>query len=167
MLTIDDVQSVPLFSSLAKADRTARAYIRGPASRSGRIRRSEGGERALYAVISGKIEVVKSIDGVERRLGWRVPGAIFGEVPIGYAVSRRLSRVGAITRHAGGAPAVLRDRGGIAGDFDEDRRVGARACKASPPNRRSRASQWWGPAGTSYAAGCAASFRAIRSALIG
>ncbi len=42
----------------------------------------EGGERALYAVISGKIEVVKSIDGVERRLGWRVPGAIFGEVPI-------------------------------------------------------------------------------------
>jgi thioredoxin reductase (NADPH) len=26
--------------------------------------------------------VVKTIDGVERRLGWRIPGTIFGEVPI-------------------------------------------------------------------------------------
>ena len=32
--------------------------------------------------LSGKIEVVKTIDGVERRLGWRMPGTIFGEVPI-------------------------------------------------------------------------------------
>ena len=41
----------------------------------------EGGDRALYAVLSGKIEVVKLFDGVERTLGWRVPGTIFGEVP--------------------------------------------------------------------------------------
>jgi len=31
---------------------------------------------------SGKIEVVKLIDGVERTLGWRIPGTIFGEVPL-------------------------------------------------------------------------------------
>src|SRR4029450_10602185 len=42
----------------------------------------EGGERALFAVIAGKIEVVKLVDGIERTLGWRVPGAIFGEVPL-------------------------------------------------------------------------------------
>jgi thioredoxin reductase (NADPH) len=42
----------------------------------------EGGECALFAVLSGKIEVVKLIDGIERTLGWRVPGTIFGEVPI-------------------------------------------------------------------------------------
>jgi thioredoxin reductase (NADPH) len=36
----------------------------------------------LFAVLSGKVEVVKTIDGVERTLGWRLPGAIFGEVPI-------------------------------------------------------------------------------------
>jgi thioredoxin reductase (NADPH) len=42
----------------------------------------EGGERALFAVLSGKIEVVKTIDGIERRLGFRLPGTIFGEVPI-------------------------------------------------------------------------------------
>jgi thioredoxin reductase (NADPH) len=33
-------------------------------------------------VLSGKIEVVKTIDGIERRLGFRLPGTIFGEVPI-------------------------------------------------------------------------------------
>jgi thioredoxin reductase (NADPH) len=42
----------------------------------------EGGERALYAVLAGKMEVVKLVDGIERTLGWRVPGNIFGEVPI-------------------------------------------------------------------------------------
>ena len=42
----------------------------------------EGGEPALFAVLSGKIEVIKTVDGIERTLGWRVPGAIFGEVPI-------------------------------------------------------------------------------------
>ena len=45
----------------------------------------EGGERALYAVLSGKIEVVKRFDGIERTLGWRVPGTIFGEVPLAFA----------------------------------------------------------------------------------
>jgi hypothetical protein len=35
---------------------------------------------ALFAVLAGKIEVYKTIDGVERRLGWRLPGSIFGEV---------------------------------------------------------------------------------------
>ena len=42
----------------------------------------EGGDRALYAVLAGKIEVVKLFDGIERTLGWRLPGTIFGEVPL-------------------------------------------------------------------------------------
>jgi thioredoxin reductase (NADPH) len=48
----------------------------------------EGGERALYAVLSGKIEVVKRFDGVERTLGWRLPGTIFGEVPLAFRHAR-------------------------------------------------------------------------------
>ena len=35
----------------------------------------------------GKIEVVKVIDGIERTLGWRVPGTIFGEVPIAFGTA--------------------------------------------------------------------------------
>lgn len=42
----------------------------------------EGDPRALFAVLSGKVEVRKTIDGLERTIGWRVPGQIFGEVPI-------------------------------------------------------------------------------------
>ena len=83
MLTADEVGAIPLFSTLplASLERLARtaADLRLGA---GEFAVYEGGEPALFAVISGKIEVVKRFDGVERRLGWRIPGAIFGEVPI-------------------------------------------------------------------------------------
>jgi thioredoxin reductase (NADPH) len=83
MLTIDDIAAVPLFSGLPASElerlaRTSADLHLGP----GEFAVPEGGERALFAVLSGKIEVVKTIDGIERRLGFRVPGTIFGEVPI-------------------------------------------------------------------------------------
>src|SRR5215471_396467 len=87
MLTVDDIRTVPLFSALTPADleRLARtsADIHLAA---GEFAVPEGGERALFAVLAGKIEVVKLVDGVERRLGWRVPGTIFGEVPITFGM---------------------------------------------------------------------------------
>jgi thioredoxin reductase (NADPH) len=83
MLTIDEVSAVPLFSTLptVNLERLARtsADIR---LNYGEFAVHEGGEPALFAVLSGKFEVIKTVDGVERTLGWRVPGAIFGEVPI-------------------------------------------------------------------------------------
>jgi thioredoxin reductase (NADPH) len=83
MLTIDDVRAIPLFSSLNEADLERLAQMSADISvEAGEFAVPEGGERALYAVISGKFEVVKTIDGVERRLGWRVPGTVFGEVPM-------------------------------------------------------------------------------------
>jgi thioredoxin reductase (NADPH) len=83
MLTVEDVAAVPLFATLPKQEleRLARASADLHLS-PGEFAVHEGGERALFAVLSGRIEVVKTIDGVERRLGWRVPGTIFGEVPI-------------------------------------------------------------------------------------
>src|SRR6516165_12726140 len=83
MLTVEDVAAVPLFSALPRAEleRLARTSADLHLS-SGEFAVPEGGERALFAVLSGKIEVIKTIDGIERRLGWRVPGTIFGEVPI-------------------------------------------------------------------------------------
>jgi len=83
MLTIDDVKAIPLFSHLATPDLERLAHTSADVHLDpGEFAVPEGGERALFAVISGKLEVVKSIDGVERRLGWRMPGTIFGEVPI-------------------------------------------------------------------------------------
>jgi thioredoxin reductase (NADPH) len=83
MLTIDEVAVLPLFSvlpavNLERLARTSADIHLNP----GEFAVHEGGEPALFAVLSGKIEVVKTVDGVERTLGWRIPGAIFGEVPI-------------------------------------------------------------------------------------
>jgi thioredoxin reductase (NADPH) len=83
MLTIEDVASVPLFAELPafEIERLARTSADLHLAK-GEFAVHEGGEGALFAVLGGKIEVIKTIDGVERTLGWRAPGAIFGEVPI-------------------------------------------------------------------------------------
>jgi thioredoxin reductase (NADPH) len=72
-----------LFSALPAVDleRLARTSADLHLS-SGEFAVHEGGEGALFVVLTGKIEVVKTFDGIERRLGWRVPGTIFGEVPL-------------------------------------------------------------------------------------
>src|SRR4029079_18679418 len=78
-----DVAAVPLFAELPSE--TLAHLARTSADLhlvTGEWAVPEGGERALFAVLSGRIEVVKTIDGIERRLGFRLPGTIFGEVPI-------------------------------------------------------------------------------------
>ena len=83
MVTSDEIAQVPLFASLTADDRErlsrASADIRLAA---GEYAVHEGEDRALFAVLEGRIEVVKLVDGIERVLGERVPGTIFGEVPI-------------------------------------------------------------------------------------
>lgn len=84
MLTIDDVRAVPLFSTLAVPELERLAQTSADLHlAAGEYAAYQGGEeRALFAVLAGKMEVVRSFDGVERTLGWRVPGTIFGELPI-------------------------------------------------------------------------------------
>jgi thioredoxin reductase (NADPH) len=48
----------------------------------GEFAANEGSERALFAVLEGRIEAVKLVDGIERVVGERLPGDLFGEVPI-------------------------------------------------------------------------------------
>jgi len=84
MLTIDEIRAVPLFSALAVDElelirKTAADIHLGP----GEFAVYEGDtDRVLFAVLSGKMEVIKSFEGVERTLGWRSEGQIFGEIPI-------------------------------------------------------------------------------------
>jgi thioredoxin reductase (NADPH) len=85
MLTVDEVRGVPLFAQLPAHDlerlvQSAADIHLAP----GDFAVHEGGERALFAVLTGKIEVVKVINGVEKTLGWRLPGTIFGEVPLAF-----------------------------------------------------------------------------------
>ena len=83
MFTAEEVQAVPILAAIPAADleRLAKAAADMRLS-PGEWAVHEGDERAFYAVISGKIEVLKLFDGVPRTLGWRLPGTIFGEVPL-------------------------------------------------------------------------------------
>lgn len=86
MLTIEEIRAVPLFSNLSDHDLERLAHNSADLHlNAGEFAVHEGGERALFAVLSGKIEVVKQFDGVQRTLGWRLPGTLFGEVPLAFA----------------------------------------------------------------------------------
>ena len=88
MLTIDDVRAIPLFSTLAATELQRVAQMSADLRLgTGEFAVPEGGDRALYAVLAGKMQVVKLVDGIERTLGWRVPGQIFGEVPIAFGTT--------------------------------------------------------------------------------
>jgi thioredoxin reductase (NADPH) len=83
MVTADEIQRVPLFAGLdgAGCERVAGAAA-DISLVPGEYAAPEGSERALFAVLEGRIEPVKLVDGVERVLGERHPGDIFGEVPM-------------------------------------------------------------------------------------
>jgi thioredoxin reductase (NADPH) len=83
VLTVDEVRAISLFAALAESELERLALTAADVHLgAGEYAVHEGGERALYGVLAGKIEVVKLIDGIERTLGWRIPGSIFGEVPL-------------------------------------------------------------------------------------
>ena len=145
MLTIDDVRTIPLFSSLSAAEVERLAQTSADIHlAAGEFAVPEGGERALYAVLAGKIEVVKTFDGIERRLGWRVAGTIFGEVPLalgspfpgGYRATEpsRVMRVEA--RHyyavAAASPEFMLKMGALA----RERLGGLQGITAEPPTVR-------------------------------
>lgn len=83
MLTIDEFRAIPSFATLSESDLERLARTSADLHLGfGKFAVPERGERALYAVPSGKMEVVKLFESVERTLGWRLPGTIFGEVPL-------------------------------------------------------------------------------------
>ena len=83
MVTADEIAGIPLFGDLGPADRERLARAAADITLlPGEYAAQEGDERALFALLEGKIEAVKTVDGVERVVGKRRPGDIFGEVPI-------------------------------------------------------------------------------------
>jgi thioredoxin reductase (NADPH) len=83
MVTPDEIGQIEIFATLSDATRermskTAADITLVP----GEWAAPEGGEQALFAVLEGHIEAVKLVDGIERIVGSRDPGEVFGEVPI-------------------------------------------------------------------------------------
>ncbi len=158
MLTADDVRSIPLFAALADAELARLADTSADLHlAAGEFAVPEGGDRALYAVLSGRIEVVKLIDGIERRLGWRLPGTIFGEVPIAFGTAfvggyraAEPSRVFRVDpKHYFAAAATCPEIAVKIGALARERIGGLQGIAAEPPRSRiTMVGHRWDPACT-------------------
>src|SRR5918911_1825306 len=148
MVTADEIQRVPLFAGLdgAGCERVAGAAA-DISLVPGEYAAPEGSERALFAVLEGRIEPVKLVDGVERVLGERHPGDIFGEVPmvlgtvfpVGFRAAElsRVMRLEASDYHA--IAALTPDLGKELGRLAAHRMSGAQGLQglaADPPPPR-------------------------------
>jgi thioredoxin reductase (NADPH) len=148
VVTTEEIGRVALFAALepARQERLCRmaADIRLAA---GEYAVHEGGERALFAVLEGRIEPVKLVDGIERVVGERGPGDIFGEVPIAlgtvFPVSFRAAEASRVMRvepqdyHglAAVAPEIAREVGRLAAHRMTGSR-GLQGLAAEPPPPR-------------------------------
>jgi thioredoxin reductase (NADPH) len=83
VVTPDEIAGVALFAALDAAQREQLSRVAADVSlAAGEYAAHEGAERALFAVLEGRIEPTRLVDGIERVLGERHPGDVFGEVPI-------------------------------------------------------------------------------------
>ena len=148
MVTADEIGEITVFAALDPRDRERLARVAADISLApGEYAVHEGGERALFAVLEGRIEPIKLVDGIERVVGERHPGDIFGEVPItlgtvfpvGFRAAEK-SRVMRVEPHdyhavAAVAPDVAKEVGRLAGHRIGGLR-GLQGIAAEPPPPR-------------------------------
>lgn len=172
MVTAEEIAGVAIFASLGDAERERLSRAAADISLlPGEYAAPEGSERALFAVLEGRIEAVKLTDGVERVVGERRPGDVFGEVPItlgtvfpvGFraAEKSRVMRVEARDYHAvaAAAPDLGREVGRLAVNGSAERP----ACRGSRPSRHLLGRSWSGIGGMPPAPRCSVSWIATRS----
>ncbi len=88
MVTTEEIEGLSLFDALGPAERERLSRASADISLlEGEYAVHEGDERALFAVLEGRLEVIRVVDGIERVIGERLPGNIFGEVPITLATT--------------------------------------------------------------------------------
>jgi thioredoxin reductase (NADPH) len=83
MVTAEEIAGISIFAELSPADRERLARAAADiALAPGEYAASPGDDRALFALLEGRIEAVKIENGIESVVGERNPGDVFGEVPI-------------------------------------------------------------------------------------
>ena len=83
MITPAELTAIPLFADLTDEQLAfvARA-VEDIRLLPGEFAAREGDERALFLVVEGVMGLTKEVNGVERRVGKRRPGEMYGEVPV-------------------------------------------------------------------------------------
>src|SRR4051794_24348681 len=156
MVTAEEIAAIPLLATLRRAEceslsRAAADVTLTP----GEYAAPEGGERALFAVLEGRIEAVKMTDGLERIVGDRLPSDIFGEVPmalgtpfpVGFRAAEhsRVMRIDPADYHAfaGAHPEIVSELGRRAANrIGGERGLQAIAAKPPPPRAVVVGSRW-------------------------
>jgi len=83
VVTLEEIGGFEVFATLDPADCERLCRVAADISLSpGEYAVHEGDERALFGVLEGRMEVVRLVDGVERVIGERRPGDVFGELSI-------------------------------------------------------------------------------------
>jgi len=139
MVTAEEIGRIALFADLEPVERERLCRVAADIMLvPGQYAVHEGDERALFGVLEGRIEAIRLVDGIERVVGERRPGDVFGEVsitlgtphPAGFraAETSRVFRIESHDYHAVAAvePEVARRVGRLA----SDRIGGARGLQA-------------------------------------
>ena len=145
MIAVEELTTAPVLASVPPDDLTRLARAAGDVRLApGEYAVHEGDERALFVVLAGHIEVTKIIDGIERVIGTRAPGQIFGEVPITFGTTfqgsyratepTRVANIAARDFHAlaAASPDVLTKVAALA----SERIGGLRGIATAPPKAR-------------------------------
>jgi thioredoxin reductase (NADPH) len=88
MVTAEEIASIAIFAGLDDQERERLALAAADLLLSpGEYAIHPGDQRALYAVLEGRLETIEVIDGVERVVGGRTSGDLIGEVPMTLATA--------------------------------------------------------------------------------
>jgi thioredoxin reductase (NADPH) len=83
MVTPEEIRQFEVFASVDPADCDQLCRVVADISLSpGEYAVNEGDDRALFGVLEGWMDVVRVVDGMERVIGERQPGDLFGEMSI-------------------------------------------------------------------------------------
>ena len=148
MVTAEEIRGIKVFECLEEAARERLARVAADVNLvPGEFAAEEGAEPALFAVLDGRIEATRNVDGIDRVLGERLPGDVFGEVPISLgtffpvgfraAEQTRVMRIEPQDYHAVAAvaPEVAEEIGKLAGHRMSGSR-GLQGLAAAPPPPR-------------------------------
>ena len=145
MVTAEEVAEVSIFAELGVVERERLSRVAADIRLlPGEFAVHQGDERALFAVLEGRLETVSLVDGVQCVVGGRAQGELFGEVPIALgtpfpfgfraAEPTRVMRLGAQDYHAVAAAAP--EVGVKLGSLARDRIGGLQGIVAEPPPAR-------------------------------